>query len=664
MDAKTQYAVVSALGLMEGIAAGAFQSGSVGEFDTRYAPISLVDSGVSALGDFSPSGKFIICCGDSTTEQFNQNQGGSQMVQTLRLPGEAWQDIAGFINFGGSGYTLKGFVEDAAKATPVIPLTGISAVSNWDTYGHKPTGAIPLATALNWRADRSEGAIWRICYGINDMILYSAVGGQSQDFITDYLASYLKKAITAIQKAYPEDYVIIECPNPMTARPFVSPGQGFPSVSAYPTFGVDLAADMALVTKWNYAARNAYLSIRNTFPRTVFNDSWLEVFGNSDTSLVATTQLPFLVNLVHPTGVADQARIRSISRLTSPSKKSSEGRRAEALAQGTANSQKPWKVYPGYFKDNPRYKLSAETTVVGVGANYIDLGMSYTSFLEQSASTVYLVVGDLIAESFTGYTAGASGTNTRLTGVSPSASFQAVKTRQNIQMFVEAINKLVADDIYVNSEAAKAKEYVLCSGLSGGDGYIDFVIPVAVGRISSKYCSGLKGGSLVVGGTSQQVISLASATINRAGTTAQRAVRISITGSWATLAGQPAAIVFSDSAPSPKVWERIVTPSAYIPLTATQNRAFLTTDIPILDGVTFKAEVLGPAVASAFTVDIYSLGFGSRTLLGTITVAANSGSSTLASGNPTTVPAGATYEASYSGAVSATTTLKITAIPN
>ena len=49
MDAKTQYAVVSALGLMEGIAAGAFQSGDVMITDTEilawaYGSLFLLNS--------------------------------------------------------------------------------------------------------------------------------------------------------------------------------------------------------------------------------------------------------------------------------------------------------------------------------------------------------------------------------------------------------------------------------------------------------------------------------------------------------------------------------------------------------------------------------------------------------------------------------------------
>jgi len=630
--------------------------------DATYPPKASL---VGGLGDFSPDGMYIIACGDSTTEQFNQNQGGSQMIQALRLPGEVWDKIAGFINFGGSGYTLRGFVEDPIGTVPTIPPTGVGAISTWDTYGHKPTGAISLATALAWRAGKGDRAIWRICYGINDMILYAATGNLSQTAITAYLVPYLQTVINRIVAAYPHDSIIMECPNPMTARPFTPPGQGFPSYTAYPTFGNDLATDAALVEKWNQAARAAYLQIQNQYPKVKFNDSWQQVFGPSQTSLIASSQLPFLVNLVHPTGTADMARIRSISRITNPKPISSEGRIAEADAQATAMTVNPWEVFPGYFRDNPRYRLGANTTFVGAGSNYLDLGITYAQFLQQVSGTVYVAVGDLTAQAFSSYTPVASGNNTRLTGVVPSAALQAAVSRQSVQLYLDNINQLVANDSYVNAAAVAAKEYVTCNGLSGGSGYIDFSIPKTVGRISSKFANGLKGGTLVIGGSINATLSLATATaINRAGTTSQRAIRINIAGDYSTYGGQPAAITFDDSAPSPKVWERVVIPTAVLTMTTTGDRRFLSSDVPMLDGVTFTANLLGAAIAAILTIEIYALTFGARTLIGTISIPSNGSSATLSSGNPTTVAAGAVYEAVYTGASnSAVNAIKITAVP-
>lgn len=617
------------------------------------------------LGDFSPDGMFIIACGDSTTEQFNQNQGGSQMIQALRLPGEVWEYLAGFINFGGSGYTLRGFVEDPLGTVPTIPLTGVGPISTWDTYGHKPTGAISLATALAWRNGKSNRAMWRICYGINDMILYAATGNLPQQGITDYLVGYLRTAINRIMDAYPQDSIIIECPNPMTARPFTPPGQGFPSISAYPTFGQDLATDAALMEKWNQAARAAYVQIRNEYPKTRFNDSWAEVFGPSQTGLIATSQLPFLVNLVHPTGTADQARIRSIARITNPRLVASEGRRQEAEVEAAARALQPWEVFAGYFRDNPRYRLAANATFVGAGSVYVDLGIPYSQFLQQVSGTVYVAVGDRVAQAFASYAPVASGNNTRLTGVVPTAALIAAVSRQSVQLFVDNINQLVANDSYVNTAATAAKEYVVCSGLSGGNGYIDFSIPRTVGRISSKFAAGLRNGSIVVGGSLNKTLSLATATaINRAGTTAQRAVRINIPGDYTNYVGQPAAIVFDDSVPSPKVWERIVVPTAVIPIASSGGRVWLSTDVPMLDGCTFAASLLGAAINAILTVEIYATAFGSRTLLGTISIPANGSSATLVSGNPTAVAAGAVYEAVYTGAsVDDTKAIRVTATP-
>ena len=218
---------------------------------------AIAISNVGGLGDFSPDGALVIACGDSTTEQFNANNGGSEQIVKLRQLGEVWGKLVGFVNFGGSGYTLAGFVNDVVGTLPTSPTTGVAAVSNWDYYGHKPTGAISQATALAWRVGKADRALWRICYGINDLILYAATGNLSQSAITDYLAPLLRTAIQRILTAYPRDSIVLEIPNPMTARPYVSTA-GFPSATAYPAFGSVLADDQALVEKWNQALRATY----------------------------------------------------------------------------------------------------------------------------------------------------------------------------------------------------------------------------------------------------------------------------------------------------------------------------------------------------------------------------------------------------------------------
>ena len=621
---------------------------------------------VSGLGDFSPDGALIIACGDSTTEQFNQNGGGSQEIVKLRQSGEVWQNLVGFVNFGGSGYTLNGFVNDPIGTLPTIPTTGVGTISTWDYYGHKPTGAIPLATALAWRAGKADRALWRLCYGINDVILYAATGNLSQQGITDYLAPLLRKAINLIRASYPRDSIILDISNPMTARPFVAPGPGFPSYAAYPTFGADLATDQALVEKWNQAIRAAYVLVRNEFPKTKLIDSWVEVFGASDTTLVATTQLPYLVNLVHPTGVADAARIRAIGRVTKPTVVASEGRRAEADARSALLAVNPWDVYPAYFCGNVRYKLAAEITFVGAGSNFLDLGIPYAQFQQQVSGPVYVVVADRVAQLFPTYAAAASGANTRLTSVAPTAAMQAAVSRQSVQLYLDNVIKLVSDDSYVNTAAKAAKEYIeLGTNIGGGAGYIDIGLAITNGRLSSKFAGGLKNGILVVGGTIGATLDLSTATlISRNGTTGQRSIRISIAGDYTTYAGKPAAITFADDKPSPKVWERVVTPYCVLPLETVGVRKFLFTDVPILDGVTFSAKVLGPSIAAILTIDVYSLAFNARTLLGTISIPSGGASGVLASGNPTTIPANTAYELVYTSAsTSATTTLLVTATP-
>ena len=379
------------------------------------------------------------------------------------------------------------------------------------------------------------------------------------------------------------------------------------------------------------------------------------------------TQLPFLTNLVHPTGAADAVRIRGLARLTKPKALASEGRRAEADARSALLSVNAWDVYPAYFRENPSYKLAAEFQHVGAGTNYLDLGISYAKFQQQTTGGLYVVIGDRVAQYFVTYAAAASGSNTRLTGVMPTAAMQAAAQGQSVQIYLNNTIKLIANDSYVNGLAIVAKEYLDVGIItSAGAGYIDISIPGTAGRLSSKYAAGLNNGVLVVGGTIMATLALSAASqITRSGTTSQRAIRISIAGTYTTYIGQPAAITFADDKPSPKVWERVVMPWCALPLAAMGARGFLSCDVPMLDGVTFNVNVVGPKIAAIQTVDIYSLSFDVRTLLGTISIAANGASGTLASGNPATAIAGQTWEAvCTSASTSATTSLIVTAVPN
>jgi hypothetical protein len=58
------------------------------------------------------------------------------------------EKITGYINFGSSGYTLDGFVNDALTAIPSINTTTDLGIGFWDYYGHNVQVAIPQKTAI------------------------------------------------------------------------------------------------------------------------------------------------------------------------------------------------------------------------------------------------------------------------------------------------------------------------------------------------------------------------------------------------------------------------------------------------------------------------------------------------------------------------------------
>ena len=520
------------------------------------------------LGDYSVDNNLFIFCGDSTTEQMGGAGYGFDRLTIRRNAGEKWEKVLGTINFGGSGYTINGFVNDAAGTLPVVSTSNIG-VGQWDYYGHKPIGPVSLATSMAWRSGKADRVTWVLCFGINDCILYASVGNLSQAAITSYIAERLNKAVTTIRANYPQDKIVLRVPNPMTARPY-NAGAGFPSATAYPTFGADLAADQALVEKWNQALRNAYLAVSNNHPGTILFDTWTDVFGVSNTTLSASTQLPYLGNLVHPSMDGYNAIVESLVDLLSGKFNGSPVRRHEAELRAVLLSNSAWENFAGYFLDNPAYKkvFSSENSpghgLISIGPTYIDIPISLASFQQTVDTTkpLYISLGNKAAQKFSvGYSASAIGNNTRLLSVSPTAAMQSASAETTVFLFQEGIvlPPMVANDSYVNSAVSGKKEYY--SGIinGGGSGYIDLLFAATNGRFSSKFPDGLVNASIAVGGSVATTLSLATASaVSMAGTPSQRAVRVAISGSYSTWVNKPMAVFFTDDVPSPKAYEDVV----------------------------------------------------------------------------------------------------------
>lgn len=404
----------------------------------------FLDSLTTGLGDFSANNMLQIHVGDSTVEQAGGSGFLFDFITTYwRGPGMPANGMLGTINFGGSGYRLRNFVEDPLNAAFVGPTGAMPGVTagpgQWDYYGHKPSGAVSLATALKYRSGvpvAVKHVQWVFCYGINDLILYNDVGTGTVESIANYIAGYLVKAMGRVQAAFPGDSIVLRMPNPMVARPY---NAAFPSASAYPTFDTDLAASQQLVSNWNAGLRLAYQKAQNIFPRSVLFDTGAKVFGSSDPTVspgqTAGTN-PTLQDRVHPSSFGyRQIGHELFNQLfgNQQVRQCYNGRRFMAdlkITNGWAGNA--WDYYGQYFRNNQKFKELGSFNLVGAGATYMDVDAEPNSLKKVlagfGAGRIFCTVGtddlastSLLLGNFTSMAIGASGTNSRITGVVATA---------------------------------------------------------------------------------------------------------------------------------------------------------------------------------------------------------------------------------------------------
>lgn len=418
---------------------------SSSKVQTLLSDKTTLRASTTGLGDLSANNLVQIHVGDSTTEQAG---GAGFLFDTIttywRQPGMPADGMLATINFGGSGYTLKGFLNDPVNLAftgPTGAMPGVTAGPGaWDYYGHKPSGAVSLATALRYRSTMPayvEHVQWVVCYGINDLILYNDVGTGSVQSMADYLSGLLVQVMKTIQTAYPGDSIVLRMPNPMTARPT---NPAFPSSTAYPNFNTDVTYAQGLVGNWNAGLRLAYKQVQNIFPRTVLFDTWAKVFGPStptiDQGNTATTN-PVLQDLVHPSGFSYRYLGHELFNMlfgNAQTRAVYNGRRYMADLKitngwtGAAYSQ-----YGQYFRNNPQYKELGSYNLVGAGTTYMDIttdaaslkrilggfgaGRIFATVATDDNTATSFLVGNFLSLSIN-----TSGSNTRVTGLTPPAA--------------------------------------------------------------------------------------------------------------------------------------------------------------------------------------------------------------------------------------------------
>ena len=514
----------------------------------------------SGVGDIGIDNAIFIAIGDSTTEQMGTGNADVQFAR-YRQAGGPLNPLAGMINFGSSGNQLANFVAADADATFVGPTLGANLGSgNWDSWFHKPTGAVNLKTAMAWRSAYTNRVVWMFCYGINDLIL-RPTGTLTHDQIVATLLPLAQQVIESIQAAHPQDQIILRMPNPMTARPYDS-NAGFPSATQYPNFGQNDANDQALVEVWNQSLRSTYLALQDQYPRTVLLDTWQEVFGPSNTTLPAITSQPWLANLVHPQAAGYNAIADRAVQIMAPNYIVPDSRKAEADARAPLVSLNPWDIYPAYFDTDPLYKLAlGNVRLIGVGATFIDLVVPLATFQSRvpNGAAFYVEVQGVVTQGFSGgYTVAANGSNTRVYGITVNALMQA-QVGASVNVWVASTTSLIGGDPFINTQVIqKARAYYTGKISSAVNGSFKLYADGVPGHMSSLFPDGVPLASLYGGGTKNGNVSLAGATavISPGSTPLQRTIYVTLPGTdFTSYNNQPGAIIWGETSPGPTAYE-------------------------------------------------------------------------------------------------------------
>ena len=376
----------------------------------------LIDHSYTSKGNIPKSFNdcLFVFCGDSTTEQAAGNGGMfDRLVNFYAKNGQIFDGAKGFVNYGSSGQTLVDFL---SRVTPSF-VGASEGDANWNYEGVKTTtSAVGLDDAIS-----TDGDIYVVCYGINDLILNSSVGNLSEDSIVDYLYPKLIEAVTRIKAAKPNAGVILRSPNAMTARP-VNPS--FPSSTEYPDFGNDLSADQSLMSKFNSALKRSYAVASQILGDSVLLYDTIR-YGIYDRGVtVSATEREELNDLVHPSLGTRRGYQAIADGLVSVLDSSQPVRGPVNIAdrQEEVDATPAYSIYPEYMKDKQGlYSKLIKVSYYNAGSTFIDLGIDIDKFNQLVKSgAIYINAGNLGTQKYTSYNASASGSNTRLTGLSPA----------------------------------------------------------------------------------------------------------------------------------------------------------------------------------------------------------------------------------------------------
>lgn len=613
-------------------------------------------SRVARLGNIEPNNLIHIFAGDSTTWQGQANDAMGKAFDELSESAGQLAGATGFLNLGASGWTLSGFVDNGPTTGFVGPVAG-------DTYwnyefvknGGSPDRAAILVTLDDCLTLIDDlGALQRkaitLCFGINDVILYPATGNLSQSAIEAYVVNYLRIAVEALHEADRKMPIILRCPNPMLARPALSY-----ITSGYPTFDSDITYAAGLVNKWNAALRNAYEKVASEYAYTIFWDAHETTFGSPTITTATVSNYPAYTDAVHPSIEAynwigrDYANLLTLTPGFVP-----RGRVKLADALATTNSTYATENYSRYCEGKPeKYELVASCLLIGIGSNYIDLGLGIEKFLAgtKGRSPIYVQIGELATQRFASYSAGASATNTRLTSVAPNATMQTATVGLPVKVWADvstAFEDSYLDPLFFGYSTYR-KAYK--ATLQAGNGYIDVGFTAVDGLFRIDALRSLTGLSLAIGGGVNVTEDLGANWTLGSWTPAALQVRILRTGDWSAYQGKNAALLVNQSAIDPKSREAPYAVGCADRLSGLYAMSHVTNYQPNCTTITVST---GIAVASGVTVEAFVFASNLRTSLGSATITANAINATITHSSRNWVPGESlelvvTSPGSYSG---------------
>jgi hypothetical protein len=327
-----------------------------------------------------------------------------------------------------------------------------------------------------------------ICLGLghNDWGKSVAIGTLPLADLTSYFVTRLRAAVEAIRQVRPNAIVRLIIQNRVLARPYggAVPVTGVWNAPGAPGFGIDLAADTALLAKVDAAQIAAKDQLATEYGFVQVWNVQDEVTGHPDYGTETPATWPAMTDNGHPSTGSGSAMADSICRLLFGDPLAApKGRLDLADRLATANGTRAEEVYGRYCEAQPeRYTRVFSGMTSTIGATYFDIGTTVQPAGTTAAgiwaanvrgrTPIYVQVGNSQCQRFTAYAMASTGPTTlRLTGLAPNAAMQALSA-SGLPLSVYVDREATSGNSYIDGEIAslKYRSTYLCTVSAAGSG--------------------------------------------------------------------------------------------------------------------------------------------------------------------------------------------------